>query len=212
MGRFGAISFHETKNVIAGEGGALLINDAHDIGRAEVMWEKGTNRSEFFRGEAAKYTWHDVGSSFLPGELTAAFLQAQFEDAERICARRLALWQRYHERFERLEASGAFRRPFVPEHCQSNGHIYYVLLPTPAAQASMLASLRKRGIDAVFHYVPLHSSPAGRRFGRASGSLTVTDDVWQRLIRLPLWSGMADNAVDEVAVAVEETLSEVTRR
>jgi dTDP-4-amino-4,6-dideoxygalactose transaminase len=210
MGRFGALSFHETKNVIAGEGGALLINDASDVRRAEIVWEKGTNRSEFFRGEAAKYTWQDLGSSFLPGELTAAFLQAQLEDADRLCRRRLALWQQYHDRLLPLERSGALRRPVIPEHCRSNGHIYYVLLPTAAAQASMLASLRNRGIDAVFHYVPLHSSPAGRRFGRTSGALAVTDDLWQRLIRLPLWSGMTDEALDEVVGAVEQSLSELS--
>src|SRR5215831_17944473 len=207
MGRFGAISFHETKNVIAGEGGALLVNDPGDSRRADVLWEKGTNRSEFFRGAAAKYTWLDVGSSFLPGELTAAFLQAQLEGAERLGERRLHLWQRYHEALEPLEASGALRRPIVPSDCRSNGHIYYVLMPTAAAQASMLASLRASGIDAVFHYVPLHSSPAGRRFGRVSESLTVTDDVSQRLIRLPLWAGMSDDDVGVVVEGIQQALT-----
>jgi dTDP-4-amino-4,6-dideoxygalactose transaminase len=210
MGRFGAISFHETKNVIAGEGGALLINEPADVRRAEILWEKGTNRSEFFRGEAAKYTWLDVGSSFLPGELTAAFLQAQLENAEQFCARRLSLWQKYHHALRRFEDAGALRRPRVPEHCQSNGHIYYILLPTQAAQTAVLAALRQYGIDAVFHYVPLHSSPAGRRFGRASGPLAVTEDLPQRLIRLPLWAGMADTDVDQVVEAVEQALTRIT--
>jgi dTDP-4-amino-4,6-dideoxygalactose transaminase len=210
MGRFGAISFHETKNVIAGEGGALLINDAQDAGRAEIMWEKGTNRSEFFRGQAAKYTWLDVGSSFLPGELTAAFLKAQLENVDQFCARRLQLWQRYHEGFEALERSGALRRPVVPEHCRANGHIYYVLLPTAAAQTSMLATLRSQGIDAVFHYVPLHSAPAGLRFGRVSGNLAVTDDLSHRLIRLPLWAGMSDDQIDEIIEAVHQALTQVS--
>jgi len=212
MGRFGAISFHETKNVIAGEGGALLINDAKDAWRAEVIWEKGTNRSEFFRGEAAKYTWMDAGSSFLPGELTAAFLQAQLEHCDSSCARRLQLWQRYHDSLEKLEHADALRRPVVPEHCRSNGHIYYVLLPTAAAQTSMLASLRSNGIDAVFHYVPLHSSPAGRRFGRASGALAVTDDLSQRLIRLPLWTGMSDDQVDQVVEAIGQAVTPTIRK
>jgi len=212
MGRFGAISFHETKNVIAGEGGALLINDPNDTVRAEVMWEKGTNRSEFFRGQAAKYTWMDVGSSFLPGELTAAFLLAQLENAEQLCSRRVQLWQRYHDRLEKLERAGALSRPVVPAHCRSNGHIYYVILPTAAAQASMLSSLHANGIDAVFHYVPLHSSPAGLRFGRVSGSLAVTDDLPHRLVRLPLWPGMSDEQVDEVVGAIEQSLTQVSRR
>jgi len=210
MGRFGAISFHETKNVIAGEGGALLINDVRDARRAEIMWEKGTNRSEFARGEAAKYTWLDVGSSFLPGELTAAFLQAQLEDADRFCTRRLQLWQRYHSQFERLEHAGALRRPIVPAQCQSNGHIYYLLLPTAAMQTAVLASLTSGGISAVFHYVPLHSSPAGLRFARTSGDLPVTEDLSKRLIRLPLWAGMADQDVDQVVGAIEQALTQPT--
>lgn len=212
MGRFGAISFHETKNVIAGEGGALLINDAEDAGRAEVIWEKGTNRSEFFRGETAKYTWIDVGSSFLPGELTAAFLQAQLEESDQFCARRVQLWQRYHDQLEKLEHVGALRRPIVPEHCRSNGHIYYVLLPTAAAQVSVLEALRTSGIDAVFHYVPLHTSPAGRRFGRASGPLDVTEDLPQRLIRLPLWAAMSDDHVDQVVETIEHAMAQATRK
>jgi dTDP-4-amino-4,6-dideoxygalactose transaminase len=211
MGRFGAISFHETKNVIAGEGGALLINDAGDSRRAEIMWEKGTNRSEFFRGETAKYTWLEVGSSFLPGEMTAAFLQAQLEESDSFCARRVHLWRHYHQRFERYEQAGALKRPIVPDHCASNGHIYYILLPTAAAQAAMLASLRKNGIDAVFHYVPLHTAPAGRRFGRTSGTLPITEDLPQRLIRLPLWADMPDDHVDQVVEAVEQALTQVHR-
>ncbi|HET9830910.1 MAG TPA: DegT/DnrJ/EryC1/StrS family aminotransferase, partial [Vicinamibacterales bacterium] len=202
----------ETKNVIAGEGGALLINDPSDARRAEVLWEKGTNRSEFFRGETAKYTWIDLGSSFLPSELTAAFLQAQLEHADAFYGRRLELWQRYHDSLERFERAGALRRPGVPEQCRSNGHIYYVLLPTAAAQASMLAALRSNGIDAVFHYVPLHSSPAGRRFGRASGPLAVTEDLPQRLIRLPLWAGMPDDHVDQVVDAIEQAMTHVIRK
>jgi dTDP-4-amino-4,6-dideoxygalactose transaminase len=208
MGRFGAISFHETKNIISGEGGALQINDPNDARRAEILWEKGTNRSEFFRGQTAKYTWLDAGSSFLPGELTAAFLQAQLEHSAQLCARRIELWKRYHEGLKGFEQAGALRRPIVPDHCASNGHIYYVLLPSAAAQAAMLASVRARGIDAVFHYVPLHSSPAGERYGRVSGSLAVTDDLWQRLVRLPLWAGMTDSDVDTVLGAVEASLNE----
>ena len=206
IGRFGALSFHETKNVIAGEGGALLLNDPADAERAEILWEKGTNRSQFFRGLADKYTWLDVGSSYLPSELTAAFLLAQCESVDRITTRRLELWRRYHEQMADLEASGALRRPVVPADCQHNGHIYYVLMPTAAARDAALTTLRAAGIDVVFHYVPLHSAPAGRRFGRTSGSLDVTDDLSARLIRLPLWWGMRDEDVDMVVDAVRSTV------
>jgi dTDP-4-amino-4,6-dideoxygalactose transaminase len=206
FGRFGALSFHETKNVIAGEGGALLMNDAADADRAEIIWEKGTNRSQFFRGETQKYTWLDVGSSYLPGELTAAFLRAQLDEAERISAERMRLWQLYHAGLEPLERMGLLRRPIVPAHCQQNAHIYYVLLQTSAVRDNLLAALRAGGIDAVFHYVPLHSSPAGRRYGIASGDLAVTDDVWSRLIRLPLWVGLTDDQVGTVVAAIRREL------
>jgi dTDP-4-amino-4,6-dideoxygalactose transaminase len=202
IGRLGALSFHETKNIIAGEGGALLINDDRYIERAEILWEKGTNRSQFFRGMADKYTWLDVGSSYLPSELTAAFLLAQCESATRISARRMELWQRYHDQLAPLEQSGVLRRPIIPDGCRHNAHIYYVLLQSAAARDAALASLRASGIDAVFHYVPLHSSPAGRRFGRVSDRLDVTDDASARLIRLPLWSAMTDRDVDAVVDAV----------
>ena len=202
MGQFGALSFHETKNIIAGEGGALLVNDPRYSDRAEMIWEKGTNRSQFFRGMADKYTWLDVGSSYLPSELTAAFLLAQLEDIDGILARRMRLWNRYHEAFAGLERTGALRRPIVPDGCRHNGHIYYVVLPNAGARTAALASLRDGGIDAVFHYVPLHSSPAGCRFGRAADSLDVTNDMSARLIRLPLWSGMTDAQVDQVVDAV----------
>ncbi len=198
IGQLGALSFHETKNIIAGEGGALLVNDPRFVERAEVIWEKGTNRSQFFRGMADKYTWLDVGSSYLPSELTAAFLLAQLDAGATISARRMQLWTRYHDALGDLERAGALRRPIIPASCRHNAHIYYVLLPTAEARTAALASIRAAGIDAVFHYVPLHSSPAGRRFGRASGDLTVTNDAASHLIRLPLWSGMSDADADDV--------------
>jgi dTDP-4-amino-4,6-dideoxygalactose transaminase len=207
LGRFGALSFHETKNIIAGEGGALLVNDARDAERAEVIWEKGTNRSQFFRGMVDKYTWLDVGSSYLPSELTAAFLLAQLEASERISVRRMELWRRYHDSLAGLEHAGELRRPIAPDDCHHNGHIYYVLLPTAAARDTVLDALRGAGIDAVFHYIPLHSAPAGRRLGRASGSLDVTDDVSARLVRLPLWSGMTDADADCVVSAIRTALA-----
>jgi len=190
FGKLASLSFHETKNVVSGHGGALLINDGELLERAEIVWQKGTNRNKFVRGEVDKYTWVDVGSSFLPGELTAAFLWGQLQDAGDIMRRRLELWARYHSGFADLERQGTLRRPIIPAHCEHNGHIYYLLMPTAGARARLIATLNAEGINAVFHYVPLHSSPAGRTFGRACGELPVTDDASQRLVRLPLWVGM----------------------
>lgn len=187
LGVLGALSFHETKNIISGEGGALLVNDPALAERAEVIREKGTNRSRFFRGEVDKYTWVDVGSSFLPGEIVAAFLAAQMDQAQSITARRLALWQRYHEALAPLEAVGALRRPVVPAHCSHNAHMYYVLFPSLAQRTATIAALQAQGIRPVFHYIPLHSSPAGLRFARAHGPMTQTDRAGETLLRLPLW-------------------------
>ncbi len=198
IGQMAAFSFHETKNIVAGEGGALTINDPDLILRAEIIREKGTNRTAFRRGETDKYTWVDLGSSFLPSEIIAAFLWAQLECAHEITARRLALWERYHERFAPLEAAGKARRPRIPGDVLSNGHIYHLLLPSRVERDALIAGLRDEGILAVFHYVPLHSAPAGVRFGRTHGSMANTDDLSQRLVRLPLWVGMEDK-IDAVA-------------
>lgn len=208
IGHLAALSFHETKNVISGEGGALIINDSRFAERAEVLWEKGTNRSRFFRGEVDKYTWVDVGSSFLPGELTAAFLWAQLEEADAITAARVRLWNSYYDACASLDAIGV-RRPIVPAACTHNAHLFAVLLPTGVPQAEVLADLNRRGVNAVFHYVPLHSAPAGRRFGRTSGSMRVTDDVAARLVRLPLWVGMPDTAPHTV---IEQLTAALTSR
>lgn len=197
IGHLGALSFHETKNVISGEGGALLVNDPRFVERAEIIWEKGTNRRQFFRGKVDKYTWVDVGSSFLPSDLVAAFLYAQLEQAESITRRRLELWQRYHEALAPAEARGLLARPVIPAHCSHNAHMYYVILRSAEVRNLALATLRESGVDAIFHYVPLHSSPAGRKFGRSSGDLQVTDDLGGRLLRLPFWIGM-DRHVDSV--------------
>lgn len=191
IGDIGAYSFHETKNVISGEGGALLINDPKMALRAEVIREKGTDRSRFFRGEVDKYTWQEVGSSFLPGELIAAFLWAQLEEADRITEERLDSWRRYHELLEPLEAKGVLHRPTVPEGCQHNAHMYYVLLASEIDRQKVLDEFKRNEILSVFHYVPLHSSPAGTRYGRAHGELEVTVRQSERLIRLPLWVGLS---------------------
>lgn len=208
LGSFGdmaALSFHETKNIISGEGGALLVNDPALESRAEVIWEKGTDRAAFFRGDVDKYTWVDLGSSFLPSEVVAAFLCAQLESAHAVTERRRAMWRRYHDAFAVHESEGKLRRPFVPEHCWHNGHMYYVLVEDLNARTALLASLRRAGVGAVFHYVPLHSAPAGRRYGRHEGPLPVTDSVSDCLVRLPLWPGMEpvqQQIIDAVAAAL----------
>jgi dTDP-4-amino-4,6-dideoxygalactose transaminase len=192
IGDLGSFSFHETKNIISGEGGALLVNNPALISRAEIIREKGTDRDRFFRGEVDKYTWQDVGSSFLPSDINAAFLWAQLEEAERITRERVAIWQRYHIMLESLEQQGRLRRPVVPADCQHNGHIYYVILPPDIDRQAVLRELKSHAIQSVFHYVPLHSSPAGQRFGRAHGELSLTTSLSERLIRLPMWLGLAE--------------------
>jgi len=193
IGHLGALSFHETKNVISGEGGALLVNDPRFAERAEVIREKGTNRSQFFRGQVDKYTWVDLGSSYLPSELIAAFLWAQMEEADRITRQRVGLWNTYHQWLKEPETAGLLRRPVVPAHCAHNAHMYYVLLPDLSIRTAFIARLKSLGIHPVFHYVPLHSAPAGRRFGRAHGPMTVTDDIADRLVRLPMWLGLEED-------------------
>lgn len=207
IGHMAALSFHETKNIISGEGGALLVNDRRFAERAEIIWEKGTNRGQFFRGQVDKYSWVDLGSSFLPGEITAAFLWAQMEAADAITERRRAIWARYHAAFAELEAAGQVRRPVVPADCKQNGHLYYLILPSLASRTGFIDRLRERSIQAIFHYVPLHSSQFGRSVGRTSGTMTVTEDVSDRLVRLPLWVGLEDHldeVIGEVAAAAAQ--------
>jgi dTDP-4-amino-4,6-dideoxygalactose transaminase len=200
----GAVSFHETKNVISGEGGALLVRDDGAFSeRAEIIREKGTNRTNFLRGNVDKYRWVDVGSSFLPSEIVAAFLWGQLGHAHDLLARRLAIWNGYHQRFAALEAAGYVRRPVVPAHVTHNAHMYYLLLDDASARPAVLERLTDLGVHAVFHYVPLHSSPAGERFGRTHGrSLPVTDDISARLIRLPMHYALSEADLDAVAGAV----------
>lgn len=193
IGDLGALSFHETKNVISGEGGALLINDPANVERAEIIREKGTNRSMFFRGQVDKYTWVSVGSSYLPGEIIAAFLSAQLEQAYDITHQRMAMWQRYHDWAGAFESAGIVRRPVIPEDCSHNAHMYYLLLPDLEARDHFIAALKEHGIAAVFHYVPLHSSPAGRNLCDTVGDLSVTDDISDRLVRMPMWIGLEEH-------------------
>ena len=197
IGHMGAFSFHETKNIISGEGGALLVNDPVFAERAEVIREKGTNRSQFFRGQVDKYSWVDVGSSYLPSELVSAFLWAQMEEADAITKRRLDIWDIYHQRLETLEKKGQLRRPIVPKECMQNAHMYYILLQSLDARTQLIAALKEWHIHAVFHYVPLHSAPVGRAIGRCASSLDITNDLSDRLLRLPLWVGLEEHQ-DEV--------------
>lgn len=204
IGDLGCLSFHETKNIISGEGGALLINDPEMVGRAEVIWEKGTNRKRFFRGEVDKYTWVDIGSSYLPSDITAAFLYAQLEMAEKIIAARCRIFDRYMTGLRDLEERGVVRLPVIDAQGTCNGHIMYVITGSLDERTRLMEYLREQGIYAVFHYVPLHSSPMGEKHCRVYGDLTHTDGISERLLRLPLYYEMTDAEVERVVAAVEE--------
>ena len=210
FGQLGALSFHETKNVTCGEGGALIVNEPSMMERAEIIREKGTDRSKFFRGETDKYTWMDIGSSHAMSELSAAFLDAQLEAAHRLTDRRLEIWGQYHEGFQALEEAGHLRRPVVPASCIHNAHMYYLLLRSGKERDELIGCLRAKGIGAVFHYIPLHSSPGGERYGRAVGSMRVTEAVSERLIRLPLWPELVDSEVGRVIAEVREFCGQTT--
>jgi dTDP-4-amino-4,6-dideoxygalactose transaminase len=206
LGDVACFSFHASKNVVSGEGGALVIGSAALAARAEIVREKGTDRSRFLLGLVDKYTWTDLGSSFIPSELVAAFLRAQLDDAEAMTLERRHTWDRYHSAFAGIEARDlGVRRPVVPAHCLHNGHLYYLLLPDRNSRDALIAALRAQGIVAPFHYVPLHSSKAGQRFGRTNGTLALTDSLSERLIRLPMWSGMRDET-DHVIAAVYDAM------
>ena len=211
IGHLAALSFHETKNVISGEGGALLINDPRFVERAEIIREKGTNRSKFFRGQVDKYTWVDVGSSYLPSEILAAFLAAQLEEADAITERRLALWNRYNDWARSHELAGRVRRPAIPALCTQNAHMFYLLLPDLEARTRFIDYMIERDIHPVFHYIPLHSAPAGRRFGRASGDMAVTEDISARLVRMPFWLGLEEH-MEHVCNTADAALHVKTRR
>lgn len=202
IGHLGCLSFHESKNIISGEGGALLVNDERLRERAEIIREKGTNRSQLLRGEIDKYTWVDIGSSYLPSELIGAFLYAQLEHANPITAGRVRLCTAYREKLTPLAAEGRVRLPAATADTEANGHMFYLLTGSLSERTALIAFLLARGIHAVFHYVPLHSSPAGRRFGRAHGPLPVTDSASDRLLRLPLYHGMGEDELERVTEAV----------
>ena len=205
LGSFGALatqSFHETKNFTCGEGGALVINDPALADRAEIIREKGTNRSSFFRGEVDKYTWVDLGSSYLPSEVLAAFLFAQLEKRVHIQEKRRAIWQRYQDGLADWAASNGVRLPSIPEHCGQSYHMFYMLMPSLEARQQLIESLKARSILAVFHYVPLHLSPMGRGFGGYPGQCPVAEDLSDRLVRLPFYNDLDEASQDQVIEAV----------
>ena len=204
IGDFGCYSFHETKNYSMGEGGALLINHPEDIEAAEIVREKGTNRTKFFRGEVDKYKWVDAGSSYLPSELNAAYLYAQLEQADEINRYRLHLWQVYREAFEELAQRGCLELPYIPPECEHNAHMFYLKVKDLKERTELLEFLKQRGVYAVFHYVPLHTAPAGMRFGRFSGEDRYTTKESERIIRLPMFYGLSETEQEQVIEAVKD--------
>ncbi len=205
LGTFGCLatlSFHETKNFSCGEGGALLINDAALVERAEIIREKGTDRSRFFRGQVDKYTWVDVGSSYLSSDLLAAFLYAQLEAREEIQARRRQIWEYYYDRLQEWAAANEVGLPWVPAHCEQSYHLFYLLMPSLEARQGLMAHLKERGILAVFHYLPLHLSEMGRRFGGREGARPVAEGVSERLVRLPFYNGLSEVEQGEVVETI----------
>jgi dTDP-4-amino-4,6-dideoxygalactose transaminase len=203
LGALATLSFHETKNISCGEGGALILNDAQWVERAEIIREKGTNRSRFFRGQVDKYTWVDLGSSYLPSDILAAFLLAQLEQREQIQARRRRIWECYHTRLQDWAAERNVRLPSVPAHCGQAYHLFYMLLPSPAKRQELMAHLRDKGILAVFHYQPLHLSEMGKRFGGKPGDCPVTERVSDCLLRLPFYNSLTEAEQEEVVTALK---------
>ena len=207
LGTFGdlaALSFHETKNFTCGEGGALVINDARFVERAEILREKGTDRSRFFRGQVDKYTWVDIGSSYLPSELQSAFLYGQLEAREAIQSKRRRLWSLYHEQLDSWAEANSVQLPTVPAQCEQPYHIFYLLLPSLADRQGLIAHLKEKGILSVFHYLPLHLSAMGTKFSGKPGDCPVTEDVSERLLRLPLYASLTEDELCEVIDTIRE--------
>ena len=204
IGDFGCYSFHETKNYSMGEGGAILIRDPEQISEAEILREKGTNRSQFFRGQIDKYTWVDYGSSFLPSELNAAYLMAQLDQADEINNARLARWEQYYRLLSPLAAEGRIELPVIPEGCVHNAHMFYIKTRDLEERQALIQALREQGILAVFHYIPLHSSPAGKKFGRFHGEDRYTTRESERLLRLPMYYSLTEENVNDVVSVIEK--------
>jgi dTDP-4-amino-4,6-dideoxygalactose transaminase len=199
FGDFGAFSFHETKNFSMGEGGALLIRDKENIERAEIFREKGTDRSKFFRGQVDKYRWQDFGSSYLPSELNAAYLYAQLEEAEKIQNARMARWNQYHEKLSPLAEQGRIQLPFIPDYCEHNAHMFYIKTKDMAERTDLINYMKSKDVLTVFHYVPLHSAPAGLKYGRFHGEDKYTTKESERLLRLPMYYSLTPDDCEYVA-------------
>ena len=206
LGDMGTYSFHETKNFSCGEGGALCINDPALVERAEIIRDKGTNRRQFFRGQVDKYTWVDIGSSYVPSEITSAYLFGQLEQMDEITQRRRQIYQFYRLHLKHLEAEGLLRLPRIPEDCESNFHLFFVLLPNAATRDALMAHLKSQGILAVFHYIPLHGSPMGLKFGYHEGDLPVAEDLSARLLRLPLFHDLTEDEQQRIVGCIAEFL------
>lgn len=204
IGHLGTYSFHETKNYTSGEGGLLLINDERFLQRAEIIREKGTNRSQFFRGQVDKYTWIDLGSSYLPSELQAAYLWGQLEKAEDINQNRINTWNAYNEAFQTIKQPGLVDLTTIPEHCQHNAHMYYLKLASVEQRSEFIEYIKTSDIMAVFHYIPLHSAPAGKQFGKFVGEDVFTTTESERLVRLPMFYGMSDMDREKMIGAVSK--------
>ncbi len=206
IGDMGCYSFHETKNYSMGEGGAVILKDNNFLRRAEIIREKGTDRSQFIRGEVDKYTWKDIGSSFLPSDILAAMLYGQLERFEEIMEKRFNAWNTYHEGFLDLEKEGKLIRPFIPEYTTHNAHMYYVILPNKDIRDNMITELKTRGIQSVFHYIPLHTAPMGEKYGYKAGDLPITEEYSGRLLRLPMYADIEKNEVEYVIENLRECL------
>lgn len=210
IGDLGCFSFHETKNVISGEGGALVVNNEKYLKRAEIIREKGTNRSQFFRGEVDKYTWVDIGSSFLPSDLIAAFLFSQLENIDKINKKRMENWFFYNNLFEKYDAevAGPIKRPFIPSHCGHNAHMYYLLFKNLEKRTNFIEFMKKSGINTVFHYIPLHSSPAGVKYGKTCGEMEVTNQISETLVRMPMYYDLNAEELNFIKQAVGKYFGE----
>ncbi|MCM1265231.1 MAG: dTDP-4-amino-4,6-dideoxygalactose transaminase [Candidatus Gastranaerophilales bacterium] len=207
IGDMGCFSFHETKNIISGEGGAIVINNEKFVERAEIIREKGTNRSKFFRGQVDKYTWVDIGSSYLPSDMIAAYLYSQLENMDEINKKRLEIWAEYHKFFEQYE--GIIQRPFVPEDCAQNAHMYYVLFKDLETRTKFIEFMKTKEISTVFHYIPLHSAPAGKKFGRTGSDMTVTNTISDTLVRFPMFYELDSNAMNAIKKYVSEFMENI---
>ena len=204
IGDFGCFSFHETKNYSMGEGGALLLRDDKYVEDAEIIREKGTDRAKFFRGQVDKYTWVEAGSSYLPSDMNAAYLWAQLEKADEINENRLTSWNRYYEGLKELEEEGKIELPYIPEYCEHNAHMFYVKAKDLEERTALISYLKENDILAVFHYIPLHNAPAGKKYGRFHGEDKYTTSESERIMRLPMYYGLKEEEIDKIVCCIKK--------